>query len=194
MSEKQLLQAIAVTAEMTGTQLSPAASRAMFEDLRRYPEHQVLLALMACRRQLQHRLTLADIIARIDDGRPGPEEAWATVVQTQSEYVTVVWTEEMRLAAGIAHPLLQQGDTVAARMAFLESYKKLVQQERDEGKPVQWTVSLGRDRSGRDGPIREAVMKGRLTLDQVGDLLPPRLDYVPQQLQAGLKRIAEKQP
>jgi hypothetical protein len=193
-SEKQLLQAIAVTAEMTGTQLSPAASRAMFDDLRRYPEHQVMAALVSCRRQLQHRLTLADVIARLDDGRPGPEEAWATVVQTANEAVTVVWTDEMRVASFVASPLLRDGDKVAARMAFTESYRKAMQRARDVGLPVRWTISLGHDPAGREGPIREAVEKERLTLDHVRDFLPVAALELPAPMVAQLKRIAEKRP
>src|ERR1043165_278765 len=117
-----LLKAIAVTAELTGTTMSEAAASVMAEDLTRYPENQVLVALTRCRRELRGRLTIADVIQRLDDGRPGPEEAWAMI--PQDEAPSVVWTQEMASAFGIALPLMD--DPVAARMAFKEAYAKAV--------------------------------------------------------------------
>ena len=73
----KLNEAIAVTAELTGTVLSKVAAQVMAEDLARYPEAQVMGALTRCRRELKGRLTIADVISRLDDGRPGVEEAWA---------------------------------------------------------------------------------------------------------------------
>ena len=71
MPSKALLQAIAVTAELTGTQLSEGAARVLAADVAPYPEKQVMGALVRCRKELRGRLTVADIIARLDDGRPG---------------------------------------------------------------------------------------------------------------------------
>ena len=74
-----ILKAIAVTAELTGTELSEAALRVMAGDLDTYPEAAVLRALDRCRRELKTRLTLAAALERIEgqDGRPGADEAWA---------------------------------------------------------------------------------------------------------------------
>lgn len=170
MATKALLQAIAVTAELTSTSLSEAAARVFAEDLSRYPQHQVLAALVKCRKELKGRLTLADVISRLDDGRPGPEEAWAML--PRDEAMTVVWSEEMAVAWGVALPLIKEGDTVQARMAFLERYRALVQAARDDGKPVEWTPSLGHDIHGRETPLLEAVAKSRLPASQVQKLLP----------------------
>ena len=98
-----LLKAIAVTAELTGTTQSAAAAEIMAQDLARFPESQVLSALTMCRRELKGRLTIADVIQRLDDGRPGAEEAWAMI--PKSEGSTVVWTAEMAHAT-----LCQEGD------------------------------------------------------------------------------------
>ncbi len=43
-----------------------------------------------------------------NDGRPGPEEAWALV--PKDEETSVVMTEEMAAAAGAARPLIEGGD------------------------------------------------------------------------------------
>ena len=54
-----LIDALAVTAELTGTDLTKAAVKVMARDLRVYPLGQVLGALTRCRRELKGRLTIA---------------------------------------------------------------------------------------------------------------------------------------
>lgn len=150
----ELLKAIAVTAELLGTEMSPAAAEVFAHDVARYPLPQVLAALTRCRREVKGRLTIADVISRIDDGRPGPEEAWSLIPQDESR--SSVWTEEMQRAYGVACPLLAEGDTVGARMAFKETYQREVQRARDSGNPVKWTATLGHDKGGRDEAHHEA--------------------------------------
>lgn len=171
-SEK-LITAVAVAAELTGTQFSKGAARVMAADLSAYPEEMVLGALTRCRKELRGRLTVADVISRLDDGRPGPEEAWAIISSALAdERITVVWTDEMALASGPARAIIE--DQVAARMAFLESYRRLVQLARDDGEPVRWSQSLGYDVHARAGPLLEAVRLGRLPESHVAKLLPHR--------------------
>ncbi|HSW83474.1 MAG TPA: hypothetical protein VLH12_08370 [Usitatibacter sp.] len=167
-ASRAVIQALAVTAELTGSQLSEAAARVMVADLSPYPERQVLGALSRCRKELRGRLTVSDVIARLDDGRPGPEEAWA--LMPLNERATVVWTEEMAGAWGVALPLLEEGDRIAARMAFLESYRARVQKARDAGSPVRWTVSLGHDPHERAAVIAEAARLGRISEDRAQQL------------------------
>lgn len=179
MTSKSILQALAVVCELTGTQLSEAAVRVMARDLGAYPEDQVLGALDRCRKELRPReLTLSAILTRLDDGRPGPEEAWATVASALAdERITVVWTEEMALASAPARAIID--DPVAARMAFLESYRRFVQRARDASASVKWSPCLGWDAAGREGPLVEAVRLGRLTVNHVRGLLPHRQEPAP---------------
>lgn len=170
MDTSDLLKAIAVTAELTGTEMSEAAKAAMVSDLAEFPVPQVLGALSRCRRELKGRMRVADVIDRLDDGRPGPEEAWALCPRTEDD--TVVWTDEMAQAFGVAHALILSGDMVAARMAFREKYVELVTKARGEHVPITWTPSLGHSMAGREGPIREAVEKGRLPAGVASQLLP----------------------
>lgn len=165
-----LLKALAVTAELTGTELSEAAAVVMADDLGQYPLPHILGALVRCRRELRGRLTLAAIIERIDDGRPGPNEAWAMI--PQDERGSVVWTTEMAAAYGIAAPLLHEGQTIAARMAFIEAYERELTRARNEQAPVHWVPSLGHDPAQRDGAVREAERKGRITATHALALLP----------------------
>lgn len=166
----KLYEAVAVTLELTGTALSEVAARIMAEDLARYPEQQVMSALTRCRRELKGRLTIADVISRLDDGRPGVEEAWA--ILPKDEHATVVWTAEMAKASAVTHDLLDRGDDVGARMAFKEAYTKLCQEARDRGEPVSWSASLGWDILGREGVLTAAVASGRLTKSQAQIYLP----------------------
>lgn len=167
-ASRSVIQALMVTAELTSTQLSEAAARVFAADLGRYPERQVLGALERCRREVKNRLTLADVIARLDDGRPAPDEAWAML--PLDEAATVVWTEEMAGAWSVALPLLEEDERISARMAFLESYRSRVQRARDAGLPVKWTVSFGHDPQGRQGAILQAVQLGRLTGERAAQL------------------------
>ena len=156
----ELIKAIAVTAELTGTDMSPAAAQVFAEDLAGYPLPQVLGALTRCRREVKGRLTLSDVISRLDDGRPGPEEAWAMIPQDEGR--SGVWTDEMQRAFGVCYRLLNEGDTVSARMAFKEAYQREVQVARDKRQPVKWTATLGQDKAGRDEAQHDAMNRNLL--------------------------------
>lgn len=165
-----LLKAVAVTAELCGRTFSDAAAEVFVMDLAGYPEDQVIRALTRCRKEVKGLLTLHDVITRLDDGRPGPEQAWAML--PHDEQTSTVWSDEMAQAWGVALPLLDEGDKVAARMAFKETYTKLVSEARDQKRGPKWTVSFGRDRNGRQAALAEAVRHNRLSLDHAVQLLP----------------------
>lgn len=193
MVSNNLIQAIAVTAELTGTQLSEAAAEVMANDLAQYPEHQVLKALVRCRRELKGRLTIADVVTRLDDGRPGAEEAWAMIPRAES--ATCVWTEEMAAAYGVASPLLNAGEDIPARMAFKEKYLSLVAASRDARIPVRWIPSLGFDPNGREAPLEEAVRLGRITHQHAITLLPSIAIHptISAMLEGVMKRVSLEQ-
>jgi len=173
---ESLLDALAVTAELTGTELSKPAARIMAEDLQRYPIASVLQALSLCRRELRGRLTISAVLERLDDGRPGPNEAWAMI--PQDEAGSVVWTQEMAEAFGSALPLLEQKQVIAARSAFLEHYEKAISHARGEMRPAVWTPSLGSDKRKRAEALEHAHRKGRITQSHMALLLPPVPDNV----------------
>ena len=81
-------------------------------------------------------LTVQDVVSRLDDGRPGAEEAWSMIPKNESE--STVWTAEMSQAFGVCLGLLDSGDKVAARMSFKETYQRRVSQARENGKKVEW--------------------------------------------------------
>jgi len=61
-ADPDILRAVAVCAELTGTELSEAAARIFAEDLAAYPKSAVLHALERCRREVRGRLVLADVL------------------------------------------------------------------------------------------------------------------------------------
>ncbi|MBF3951887.1 hypothetical protein ISG27_12655 [Burkholderia pseudomallei] len=170
MATSRVLEAIAVTAELCGKVFSPAAARQFAADLSPYPEAQVLGALERCRREVRGILTLADVISRLDDGRPGADEAWAMIPRDETQ--SVVWTDEMAEAYGVARPLLAVGEPIAARVAFRECYARVVTLARCEQRATQWRLSPGYDPAGRELAVSDAVSKGRLTPQQAMRLLP----------------------
>lgn len=140
-------------------------------------------------------LELLDLIA--PDGRLSADEAWA--LAPRDEMVSVVLTEEIMEAWGIAQPLLDEGDQVAARMAFKDAYSRLVDTNRRNGIKVKWRASLGWNKEGRAPVLAEAVRLGRLGAEHALGLLPPHeaqmmLDMAgAQPLAIGRKPVSEAQ-
>lgn len=181
MHSSQIIKAIAATAEICGRTFTPAAAAMFAADLEGFDDDSILGALTKCRKGLGGKpFTVEAVLLRIDDGRPGVEEAWAMI--PRDEAMSVVWTTEIAEAWGIALQLLNDGDGVAARMAFKEAYQGIVSRARDEREPVQWMPSLGHDKRGREEVLLDAVRKNRLTASHVARLLPPN-EISPQALE-----------
>jgi hypothetical protein len=194
MARSDVLKAIAATAELCGGRpFTPAAAAIFADDLTGFDERAVMAALTRCRKELEGKpLTVGAVMARLDDSRPGPQEAWALMPFDESQ--SVVWTEEMCQAWAVALPLLDGRGNVAARMAFIESYGKAVTLARDQRLPAKWTPSMGRDPVGREEALRIAVSKGRMQLAHARKLQPRLEAPTPagQQLldQVTIRRIA----
>lgn len=113
----------------------------------------------------------ADVIRQIQgvvatDGRPGKDQAWSIALQSLDESDTVLITPEILAALDVAKPLLELRDKVAARMAFVEVYEKLVVKARREGQPLGVIVSLGDDKARRQVAIEDGLRTGLLTQEQ----------------------------
>lgn len=159
-----LAGAICATAETLGQTISASAAQMMAEDLADNASGEVAVALRACRRELTGKLTLAAILQRIQaaDGRPGRDEAWSIALASADEFDTVVMTEEIQKAMAAATPILELGDKIGARMAFLSAYDRHMQEARAAGTTAKWTVSLGFDPDRRKIAIENAVRTGLL--------------------------------
>ncbi|BBP82441.1 hypothetical protein PHLH8_20830 [Pseudomonas sp. Pc102] len=174
----KLVATICATADSLGTQITPAAAAMMANDLAGHDFDAVCLALAECRRTLKGRFALSDVITRIAarDGRPSRDEAWSIALSSQDESDTVVMTPEIQLALAAARPVLDIGDKVGARMAFLSAYDRYLEEARADGSPVTWLVSLGFDPQRRDVAIRSAVQLKRLPAEKAQLFLEQILD------------------
>lgn len=152
-----------------------------FRALQRHPLSAVRAGLDAHVRDAQRGRfppVPADVIAQIEgqaanDGRPGPEEAWAIALRSVDESATVVWTQEIAAALNAARPVLDVGDDVGARMAFREAYSRMVEEARAAGRRPVWEASEGWDSQRRAQAITEAVQLGRLPSSALAALPPP---------------------
>ena len=175
-----LAAAICATAEAMGQEMNPGTAAMMAEDLCAYPVPVVKAALKACRFEVKGKLAMADILQRVQtsDGRPGKDEAWAIAMTTNDEFETVVLTDEIQLALAAAKPVLDAGDKVGARMAFISAYERFVRQAREDTKPVNWYVSVGFDADRRIQAVTRAVQMQRIPQER-GQLYLADLTHQP---------------
>ncbi len=167
--DNKLVETIQAMGELHGRTLSPFAAQLFLHDLSEFPSGVVISALEKCRRDLRYFPTLAEVLERIDDGHPGIEEAWAMI--PKDEAGSVVWTEEMASAFGIACSLLD-ADEIGARMAFREVYRKNVAESRAAGTIPKWSPSLGTEKLDRQAALSTAVAKGRISAEAAETLCP----------------------
>lgn len=118
----------------------------------------------------------ADLIRQIvsaknSDGRPGRDEAWAIAQKAADESETLMVTDEILGALEVARPLIEMRDKVAARMAFVEAYDRLVGESRSCNRPFAWRLSLGEDKSRRANAIQLAQVSGKIGSEEAARLL-----------------------
>lgn len=106
------------------------------------------------------------------DGHPEPNDAWAIALRSRDERDTVVWTPECAEAFGAARSILEIGDEVGARMAFIERYRQLIEDARASARPARWFASLGHDPARREAALEAAVRDGLLQLEAVLSVAP----------------------
>jgi hypothetical protein len=88
----------------------------------------------------------------------GADEAWSLVLESMDEFSTVILNQQIAEARGIAWAIYEDGDKIAARMAFKEAYNRII---KTSPKP-QWYISEGYDRARRADAVAKAVQMGRL--------------------------------
>lgn len=115
---------------------------------------------------------LARITGAARFARLSANEAWARCLPAADERNTVVWTAEMAAAWFAAWPVMQAGDEVGARMAFIAAYEREVMAAGDA--PPKWSVCAGHDPELRALAVQQAVQQQLLTLspEQAAAYLP----------------------
>ena len=199
--EEQLVDMILVTAEVMGHELKPSAVMMMVSDLSGYDFAAVANTLNQCRKEQTGRLTLKGILDLLAPagGWLTANEAWSLALPAADERNTVVWTSEASKAWSVALPLLEVGDKVGARMAFIAAYERHVSTAKSEGKQPVHEVSAGWDAAGRDLAIQQAQIAGLLPPPAPVAALPPPTKEQQAALvdnrakvQAGLQALASK--
>lgn len=109
---------------------------------------------------------------QIQNPRIDEHEAWSLALASTDERATVVWTDEVAEAMGVANEVLVSGDKVGARMAFVSAYRRITERHRATGIKPSWIVSLGWDESGRVDAIESAVSHGLITQETAQHYLP----------------------
>jgi hypothetical protein len=181
MSATKVMQMICATAEAIGGQITPAAAALMANDLNAFTIDKIGLALAEVRRTARGRLVVGDILRVLSaaDGRPARDEAWAIGLSSADEDETVVMTDEIQLAMAACRPVLDAGDKVGARMAFMSAYDRFIDEARRAGDPVNWRVSLGYNASRRDAALAQAVQLKRLPQEKANLFLSHEIAQKP---------------
>ena len=170
--QKDFIDMLQSTLEVYGSKLTPASVSIWIAVMGKYNIGDVRDSLAMHIGSSSYAPKPSDLINIINarDGRPSADEAWAMVPQNES--VSAVLSQEMLTAMGSSQPLLNEGDAVAARMAFKAAYTRLVNEARATSRPAEWFPSLGDDKFGRQEVIKEAVRLGRLSVNHATKLLP----------------------
>lgn len=190
--KEQVLRTLVATAEVMGGEMKPTTALVMAQDLDEYPFHEVMTALNRVRKEATGRLTLKAIIDMLSPGRDwlSANEAWSLALPAADERNTVVWTREARDAFNIALPLLEEGDKIGARMAFIAAYDRSVSIAKAAGGAPSVEVSEGWDKQLRDVAVDQAVNRGLLPPPRKEEALAlPNLS--PEQVKDNRARMAE---
>lgn len=190
--KEQVLRTLVATAEVMGGEMKPTAAVVMAQDLDEYPFHEVMTALNRIRKEATGKLTLKAIIDMLSPGRDwlSANEAWSLALPAADERNTVVWTREARDAFNIALPLLEEGDKIGARMAFIAAYERSVSIAKSAGGAPNVEVSEGWDKQLRAVAVDQAVNRGLLPPPRQEEALAlPNLS--PEQVKDNRARMAE---
>ncbi len=182
-TQKDIKDALKVTAAVCGCEISDEVVAIMVFDLKPYGGEAVMRVLSDLRKTHKGRFSLAEIISRLDaqDGRPATEEAWGIALKLLTdERSSVLTTHDIASAAGAARSLIDAGDRVAARLAFKDAYERIVSDSRRDGIAVSWYVSLGESPTEAADVIKRACEKGLITQQAALTMLPnrPEVDEV----------------
>lgn len=135
----------------------------LFAELENYTLHTIKNALSYHMKVNKYAPILSEILAIINPvdytkQHIGADEAWPIAVASWNQDVAVVITNEIMTAADIAYDAGNGKDDNAARMAFRDSYTRIIK----TAPPPAWYVSHGNDKSKTEAVVIRAVEKGYL--------------------------------
>lgn len=158
-----------------GQEVPDIAVKTVAADLQAYSIEEIAFSLTRCRKELR-KIALVDILERIPNGHPSADEAWSIVYPAlKSEKVTIIWTQPM--AAAFRPALNLRDDPIASRMAFKETYQRLVAIARTQNERPKWEPALGFDANQRADAIKQGISEGKL-------LEGPSMKYLTETIEA----------
>ena len=117
---------------------------------------------------------LADIVRlcelQCNGGWPGADEAWALMPKSECE--SAMLTNEMAQAMDASAPLLQARDQNGARMAFRDTYNRLTEAAKIEGRGPKYFPSFGDDKVGALNMLAKAVSHGLIPIERAIECRP----------------------
>ena len=184
--QEKLVLALMATAEVMGNEIKPNVALVIVDDLSVYALDDVLQALTRIRRECAGKLTLKmilDILAPLG-GWLSANEAWAVALPAIDEAATVMWTPEIAKAFEVARPILEVGDKIGARMAFIPAYDRLIDQAKRESRTPSYEVSVGWDQNMRQIAVQTTVTAGILPPPKEDPMMLAPPDETPKQRRA----------
>lgn len=171
----EISQAVALlTAEYDIPAFDEARLSMWFYKLSNYPKGTVLKSAHHFIATSKFKPQLSEIIHGCEVQMPdcwlGSDEAWAKMPQSESE--SSMMTNEISQAMSYATPLIEQGESNAARMAFRDAYNRLVERAKLEGRKPAYFLSSGSDRGGRESVLCDAVKDGLISVESAIKILP----------------------
>lgn len=170
----QVIEMLAIQFEMKEQSASERVITYMVKQLEPYGFDPVMKALDKVGKESSFKINLAEIIKRIDDGRPSAQIAWSQSPKNEED--SAVLTEEQNKALCSVSHLLYCGDPIPARMAFIEKYNELIENARANAIPVKHALSAGGDKQGRIDVVKAAVQDGRLLKSRACFMLQHTID------------------
>lgn len=145
-----------------------------WEALKNFPDGVIRASVTRYLMANHFKPQLADIVEgcarQLDGNWLGAEEAWALAPKHESD--SAMLTAEISEALAAAQPLIDRRDLTAARMAFKETYGRLVERAKIEGRMPAYFASFGSDAERRATMLAGAVQKGQVTLEYAVRALP----------------------
>jgi len=191
-----VLESLTVSLDMMGQDMNEASIQMMARELYSFPFEVVQKALRLAVRECKYKLNLAEIISRIDDGRPSPTQAWQSMSQFKESDAYYVPDEMHRAWCGVSTDMEHADNSIkiACRQSFLETYEKMCQESCDQGKPISYFLSqpqgIGREQKVLE-VITKAIAQGQITTDKAVAYLPHMKSEIEQGIMITHKHDAE---
>ena len=142
---------------MGGELLDGVTVNVLIADLADYSVEDITTAAHRLRKKTG-RFSLSALIEQMPGGYVGGNEAWSTFPKSEQE--TGVVTQAALSAWGAAQDIYDGGDKIAARSAFVEAYKRNVNEA--PTRPV-YIVSFGTDPDNRSRVINKGIDQGLIS-------------------------------